>query len=296
MTFTTFDNSQLNQNLQGPSNLLDNGGFEIWQRGTSFSSPANNAYVCDRWQIQDTDSPTFTISREASTIDTGLYSCKLNITAPGSAAFIQLAQQIENPARYGGRTVTLSVRVWSSVATVVCIFDSVGGTSSAAHPGDSAWHTMTVSRSLSLGITNLFSILNIQVPMVSTMYFDSAILVIGSIPVTFVPLNPQQDLARCQRYYETSGTVSLWSASTSDGTFYNLSTSTIFAATKRTTPTIVVTYNDIRETGSTVDQQASYTKIIENQDAHGFNPRVFKSVAGNAPNELSISWTASADL
>ena len=37
------------QNI-GHENILINGGFEIWQRGTSFSTPADGAYTADRWQ------------------------------------------------------------------------------------------------------------------------------------------------------------------------------------------------------------------------------------------------------
>jgi hypothetical protein len=34
-----------------------------------------------------------------------------------------------------------------------------------------------------------------------TFFFDSAMLVMGSVPVSYVPTNPQTELARCQRYF-----------------------------------------------------------------------------------------------
>jgi hypothetical protein len=38
-----------------------------------------------------------------------------------------------------------------------------------------------------------------------TLYLDNAMLVIGPAPAPYQPLHPQEELARCQRYYEVLG-------------------------------------------------------------------------------------------
>jgi len=48
MAFTTIDPS-LTPSVQ--QNLLINGGFEIWQRGTSFSMTNSGIYTADRWKF-----------------------------------------------------------------------------------------------------------------------------------------------------------------------------------------------------------------------------------------------------
>lgn len=49
----------------GFKNRIINGGMEIWQRGTSFVSPANGSYLCDRFKIiRSTAVHTFTQSTD----------------------------------------------------------------------------------------------------------------------------------------------------------------------------------------------------------------------------------------
>lgn len=52
--------------LNQPKNLLVNGGFCMWQRNITFSSPSTNTYTADRWtHIYDGSIGTFAISRQA---------------------------------------------------------------------------------------------------------------------------------------------------------------------------------------------------------------------------------------
>ena len=53
---------------QAGKNKIINGNFNIWQRGTTFSSPANEAYTADRFNITyDGTGATRTISQQAFT-------------------------------------------------------------------------------------------------------------------------------------------------------------------------------------------------------------------------------------
>ena len=62
---------------------------------------------------------------------------------------------VSNYYDYAGSSVTLTVFVNSNVGTTIAIVDSAGTTTSAAHPGDSAKHQMTVTRFLASNISSL---------------------------------------------------------------------------------------------------------------------------------------------
>jgi hypothetical protein len=192
------------------ANVLDNGGFEIWQRGTSFTSPASATYTADRWRVQTTGAPAFTVTQESVNIDSGIFSLKLNITSVGGATQLALRQVIENGQGYDGKPLAFSCRVKCSVpgACNIAIADDNGSVVSSTNVG-TGWETLTVK----LASPIVTSTLNVYVgfapggntPVISTIYMDSAMLVIGSQPVTFIPTNAQVDLARCQRYYWQAG-------------------------------------------------------------------------------------------
>jgi|SRR6185437_6828999 len=201
---TTFDTVQLPlTSYQNINNILDNGGFEVWQRGTSFVNPTATAYTTDRWQYTYAGTaPVTTISQESSIVDSGNFSCKINVTSVSGTSFHQFGQPVENYKAYAGKTITLSMRVWSNVAGSGLEIASAAGNfaASSAHPGDSQWHTLTVTYTVAANPSFLLVYFN-PVLAAGTHYIDGAMMVVGSNPVTFVPTAPQQDLARCQRYF-----------------------------------------------------------------------------------------------
>src|SRR5689334_21657431 len=107
----------------GTLNILDNGGREIWQRGTSFTNPVINSYTADRWKVSVTGTPSWVVSRDSTTanVDSGTYSMSVNITSVGGSTVFNLSQFIENYKDYAGKTLTLTARVKASVANKICI-------------------------------------------------------------------------------------------------------------------------------------------------------------------------------
>ena len=55
--------SELVQTIPNPLDPLINGTFLIWQRGTSFVSPASGAYTADRWAYYKVGAAVHTVSR-----------------------------------------------------------------------------------------------------------------------------------------------------------------------------------------------------------------------------------------
>jgi hypothetical protein len=96
-------------------NLTNNGGFDIWQRGTSFASPANNSYSADRWCLLNGGAATLTLARQATGDTTNLpfiqYCMRFQRNSgQTSTGPIYLTQSLEsvNSIPLAGRTVVFS--------------------------------------------------------------------------------------------------------------------------------------------------------------------------------------------
>lgn len=189
------------------ANLLTNGGLEVWQRGTSFSSPANFSLTADRWNVFSSQ-PTLTVSREASIFDTGTYSMKVVVTGTTGSNRWTIYQSPDGAVYPAGTPFSGSVRVFSSVPNSIRL--EMGASRSSYHPGDGTWRTLTISgHTPSPSNPNQFNFgfgAAVNGDAVNgTFYFDSAMLVVGSQPVNFVPMHPADDLARCMRYFQVIG-------------------------------------------------------------------------------------------
>ena len=98
--------------LQPRKNGLINGNFQVWQRGTSFTTI--NEYAADRWRSWG-GPQTFTISRVDSLTDFGTSRYAMRVQRNNGISTtnnLNIAQGIEslNSYKYRGKTVTLSFR------------------------------------------------------------------------------------------------------------------------------------------------------------------------------------------
>jgi len=126
-------------------NVIINGQFDVWQRGTTFTNPATAAYAADRWRFDfDGTGGARTISRAVQTAGTSIGGMQnrniaqiLITTAPTSGTFQRFAQRVEDVRTFAGETVTLSFWCLSTVASKTITAKAVqnfgtGGSPSAA--------------------------------------------------------------------------------------------------------------------------------------------------------------------
>ena len=207
--------------LQGGKNCAINGGFDIWQRGTSSSG---NAYIADRW-YSALISGTGTFAQETTVIQSGgLYAMKFTASATAQPALYQAVEQL-NTIPYAGKTVTVSGLVAASTSVPMTIDvqhsstanTGVTGswTSITATLGGTATPTSTTFVSISgvYAIPSTAKSLRIRVFTTSTIassvvvYFSNIQLELGSTATTFSRAGGtiQGELAACQRYYYQLG-------------------------------------------------------------------------------------------
>jgi hypothetical protein len=192
-----------NSGIATPYNLLVNPGHEVWQRGNG-PFTASSAWLSDRWQLGVATS-TASVSRNQATLDVGSASSLAYTYTYAAGGSGNIQQKIEDAAQLAGRTVTFTVRLFTTVpGVVVQIVDSGGLLGSSPNTTTNTWETVSVTKIINSGITS-FTV-QIVMPLASTTcYIDNCVLSVGSTPALYRPLHPADDFARCLRYYEIIG-------------------------------------------------------------------------------------------
>jgi hypothetical protein len=236
-------------------NLIINGGFDIWQRGTSFTELSTYLYAADRWKYAGTITATCTKS-----LLNGIPTLTLTSNNNAGDAVIQLMQILEESTykKLQGKSVTLSAYIKSNIPSA-CVYINVdGGTSyfSLAHGGDESWKRLyvtvnlpsTIASSLNCylgsyrGETNTLS--NGDYVEVSNVQLEA-----GEYATDFEYRPIAEELALCQRYYEKNYPQSI--APGTSGVFDGIALgiavannsvvlSCPFKVSKRISPTIVI--------------------------------------------------------
>jgi len=269
-------------NFAAGKNVLINGGFDIWQRGTSFSTQPT--YTADRWY--NYQSASITLSRQSTNPPSGSQYV-LRQTATGGSGYLSLHQYIEtsNVAALWGKTVTFSIKLrrsstfdatmfidiaktgtvdggsgatWTQVATT-----SLAASSITSGTGVSDWTTVSVTAAIpSDGTANgLYVRLGYLTSPANGSYIEAAQaqLEVGSVVTAFARNagTIQGELSACQRYY--------WrKTSTTEGRFGFGSAvdSTTGWVTIRNPVTMRANPTSIEFSGVTVSDAVSYTLSV----------------------------------
>lgn len=170
-------------------NFLLGAGFETWTGGTSFTNPANGTALADNWTLEKggTSGATANIVRESSTIDTGTYSLKVDITGAGSAnSYLRLKQSATNPARFKGLHLVFGMKLKVPTASKVrlSITDGVTTQYSSYHTGDGTWQKLTAEITVSSSVTEITVKTEIVSDSVMAIYADSGFVYLISSQAT----------------------------------------------------------------------------------------------------------------
>ena len=98
----------------GRKNLIINGNFDVWQRGTTFSSFNTMRYTADRWLQYAAGSSTITATQQPFTVGqtevpgNPKYYYRMDNTPDPNTAWMELFYRIEDVTRFSGVPVTLS--------------------------------------------------------------------------------------------------------------------------------------------------------------------------------------------
>jgi hypothetical protein len=212
-------------------NVIINGGFDIWQRGTSFT-PTNGVivYTADRfWVYRDTGSAV-TVSRQTfspgsapSANVSAPYFYRFAQTTTGSGGSLNLiSQYVEDARTFAGRTVTYSFWAKADAARTITPqisrgYGSGGSAEETIFTGSAITLTTSWARysvtvpipTISGKTVNDASNSNIALTMklanntVQTVDVWGVQLEVGSTATSFRRNAPsiQGELAACQRYY-----------------------------------------------------------------------------------------------
>ena len=262
--------------LSAGKNGVINGGFDVWQRGTSISiSASSNKYTADRWLCDANANQALTLSRQATSDTTNLPSIQYclrvqrNSGQTGTGA-ISPGTPFEtvNTIPYAGKTVIFSFYArkgadYSAASSALGFYIYTGtGTDQNPYSGftggtqvmsstatlTTTWQRFTASVTLATSVTQIcpFFTFTPTGTAGTNDYFEvtGVQLELGTTATNFSRNGTtyQGELAACQRYYYAHAVAS--GEQIGIGT-YNQTTESQshvkFPVTMRTTPTLSAT-------------------------------------------------------
>lgn len=208
---TIFEQSQLD--VRSNNNLLINGDFTVWQRGTSFVQ-SGEVYTADRVKVQSSiaDWEAHQIGGEWNN---GLIGKKWMQRIRGTGSYENTIFSVEDGANlYKGKTLTFTVRGKFSQGVIYPVrvrrsATGSGGDSVIAGSfvgGDSIDQnhsfTFTLPNSYDKTKVNLLvQVEHLNESDKAISHFYDVKLELGSVSTAFIRNDPATNIAQCQRYY-----------------------------------------------------------------------------------------------
>ena len=268
-------------------NLIINGNFTIWQRGTSFSS---SEYGADRWSYNTSGGAgvhsrqTFTGS-DIDTFGTQYFHRPAVSTGANNQGTITL---LEDLPRFAGKTVTLSFYAKGTNPAGGHLTTLIGGETGSGGSGDwevggtneivlsSSWQKFTVTMTLpsmngkTLGTGSYLFICPARQPNDDnttnawTIDMSQVQLELGDTATPFEHRSYGDELAKCQRYYyrvDGAGgqTYNAHLRQTNGSGTQNYAQEIALPITMRATPSVTVSYQDMHKPGIRYDTINSVT-------------------------------------
>jgi len=212
-------------------NYVINGGFDIWQRGTSIAATASATYCTDRFQILRAGGVLgATVTRQASGNTSFEYASRVQRdSANTSTAVVYLGNSMESSqtiplagqtvvfsfwarkgANYSSASDVLSLTLSSGTGTNQNVFSGLTGQATVASTNatlTTSWQRFNCTGTVSSSATQLafyFNYTPVGTAGANDYFEVSGVkLELGSVPTAFSRAGGtiQGELAACQRYY-----------------------------------------------------------------------------------------------
>ncbi|MCH9712825.1 MAG: hypothetical protein K0U20_09400 [Proteobacteria bacterium] len=303
-------------------NKLINGGFDIWQRGTT---PALiDGYIADRWILSGVTNIGTLFKANVGGIDSG----NALVCTKTGAGQSWLTQKIENPRIYSGKTMTLSFRAFSntgnnmSSSVYLRVYNPTDGLTTIVDPIPFTWDDDWNKKTITFTIPNIdnshyndsSSYLELTFALgtdTSTgVYLADVQLEEGLVATPFEQRPIGMELSLCQRYYEKSYNLSTPPSSiTQSGAVRtkadvtdtsHFDTSYIpYKVSKRVTPTLLLystaTGNAGMYNSTAIGDYNTVGSFIATQGENSFG--IFDSGFGlSVNNKYIFHYTADAEI
>ena len=159
-------------------NLLINGDFQVWQRGTSFNLSKNDVkYTSDRWKIWCNNDTPITISRENG------------LKFDGANSNLYYHFEDSDFSKINNKIVTMSIMVDNNVYTETFIYN-----------GNNNWTELFRNDKIQLAYNGTTK--TIELGLIKSVTIKWIKLELGSVATPFVPRQYGEELALCKRYYQ----------------------------------------------------------------------------------------------
>jgi hypothetical protein len=303
------------QGLQAAGkNTIINGGFDIWQRGTTGFSAGGN-YCADRW-ICALNSGTLAVSRSTDVPTSPYFNYSLSMVGT-TASNAQIFTRIEssNATLFAGQTVTLSLWAKNGGGTTKLSYvglyptatdnfasnttDVSGDLTATSWSGSWTRYSVTFTAN-ALATRGYMILLYRNGTETSTTLFAGVQLEIGSVATSFSRAGAtiQGELAACQRYFWQWATGN--GAAIGMGSNYSATqaeTNVQFPVTMRVGPTLIQStgtgYYAFQRNGG-FDTFNSFTaNTATTQLVNLYNNSEISGTAGNAGTMFTANAAAS---
>lgn len=334
-TLATTDQSSI-----GVKNYLINGNFDVWQRGTSHSITSSQ-YTVDRWQLIFDGTPASggTVTRQTFTLgqtdvpNNPKYYLQYDFPNVGTPSNY-IRQSIEGVHNLAGQTATFSfwAKVPSGTMTISTQFQQEFGSGGSPSSGvygigstnftvTTSWQKFTMTTTLpsisgkTVGTNNndkLNAAIIFPPSAAGTIHLAQAQVEAGDTATPFEVRPFDQELLRCQRYYEKSFKIDVAPSTSAinnggsvvnSGNAYhypanptrNYSICTFYKVRKRAVPS-VQRYSHT-STGAAVNHVfgVAYTSFTFNVN-DGSETYFTGETSQTGANEIIMGWTAESEL
>ena len=250
----------------GRKNLIINGGFDVWQRGTSFSGVSNGAYTADRWTILDSVGNNITTVTPKTTTDKYTYVEKTSGTGSGGLhQFVEINHLIPS-----GTNLVISfdgthLSGTNSYRVVIQYRPNSSWSGVSSEIGTLTFVTSEGLNSLTVTTTEdmVQGDMAVKILPNTTGNYKYGIaevqLELGSVATDFEHRSYGEELALCQRYFWATAFLNTGVYNTDTVVFCTLNAPVTF----RTAPTVSM-------------KSGTYTNInIEKEDAYDISNVAF---------------------